>query len=77
MKHFGSIEDLKSVVSGCDVQGRWFWREDHRFHCFRAPTGEALNWWPKTGTLVIQGSPNAELQAALADKASPRQHRLL
>jgi hypothetical protein len=65
MKFYGSVEDLQALVQHCDVSGRWDFREDHRFYAFRAGSGEALNWWPKTGTVLVQGRPNEEFRSRL------------
>lgn len=54
MKHNGSLEDLRSIISGCgftidEVRGQE--------HCqqIRTAEGAIVNWFPSTGTVNIQG----------------------
>lgn len=61
MKQFhGSLEDLKSIVESVGVSGEWSEKPNSGLHCFRARTGEVLNWWPSKGTIQVQGK-NAEV----------------
>jgi predicted nucleotide-binding protein len=56
MKQFhGSIDELKAAVSACNRNGEWSEVPENGLHCFRAKTGEVLNWWPSKGTLQFQG----------------------
>jgi hypothetical protein len=66
MKFYGSVEELQALVQSCGVAGRWDFREDHRFFAFRGRSGEVLNWWPKTGTVVVQqGRSNSAFRMRL------------
>jgi predicted nucleotide-binding protein len=63
MKFHGDPESLHVAVNGCQLVGEW--TETGNKHCFRAKTGEVLNWWPGTGTLQFQGTNAATFEAAL------------
>jgi hypothetical protein len=57
MKKFnGTLTKLKAALAECEMNGDWSERPQNGLHCFRATTGEALNWWPKTKTLQFQGA---------------------
>lgn len=55
MNFRGSVEDIKEIVAACGLEGRWGWRADHRFYAFRATSGETLAWWPRAGSLLVEG----------------------
>jgi hypothetical protein len=52
----GTLEQLKAAVAACNLTGEWSDVPQNGQHCFRARTGEVLNWWPSTGTLQFQGA---------------------
>jgi hypothetical protein len=47
-KFHGPFDRLQAAVAECKLNGNWFERPNG-LHCFRAKTGEALNWWPRPG----------------------------
>ena len=60
----GSIDELKAAVSTCNLNGEW--SEAPGLHCFRAKSGELLNWWPSKGTLQFQGKNQDGFKELLA-----------
>ncbi len=67
MKQFhGSIDELKAAVSACNLNGEWSEVPQNGLHCFRARTGEVLNWWPSKGTLQFQGKNQEAFKGLLA-----------
>jgi len=54
-KFRGDIASLKEIVAACRVRGEWRFIERNGLHQFQAATGESLNWWPSTGTIMFQG----------------------
>ncbi|MDG5970706.1 DNA-binding protein [Sphingomonas sp. S-NIH.Pt1_0416] len=67
-KFRGSYGELKAIVDGIAKSGTWSEGKDgHK--CFRAKTGEILNWWEGSGTFNCQGANSeafmAEVQAAM------------
>ena len=64
MKFNGSIDELKKHVDYISRQGDW--SGDDTKWCFRSKIGELINWWPKTGTLQLQGQGQDKLQTDLA-----------
>lgn len=56
MKQFHrTIEELKTLVDACGLAGEWSEKPENGLHCYRAKTGEILNWWPSKGTVQLQG----------------------
>jgi predicted nucleotide-binding protein len=57
MKQFhGMIDELKAGVQACGLSGKWTESAANGGqHCFRAKSGEVVNWWPSTGTVNFQG----------------------
>ncbi|MDD2310217.1 MAG: hypothetical protein PHH91_11600 [Desulfuromonadaceae bacterium] len=68
-KYYGSIEDLKSIVKNCGIQGTWKPEKSGNSmkHMFRSERGGVINWWT-TGTVMFQGKdPDCSaLERALA-----------
>lgn len=66
-KYRGSIEELKALVEIAGIRGDWD-DDGQGKHSFRSNDGGVLNWWPTTGTISPQGTPEgkARLEAALA-----------
>ena len=64
MKFHGDPETLHAAVTERGLGGEW--TEAGNKRCFRAKTGEVLNWWPSTGTLQLQGTNAATFEAALS-----------
>jgi predicted nucleotide-binding protein len=64
LKFNGTIEELKKHVDYIARQGDW--SGDEAKWCFRSKIGEIINWWPKKGTLQLQGQGLDKLQADLA-----------
>jgi hypothetical protein len=64
VRFFGSLDELKQLISEIDHFGRW--EHDPNLlaekHAYRASTGAVMNWWPKNGTLSIQGPRDAALE---------------
>lgn len=70
MKFHGDLESLRAAVSASQFVGEW--TEASNKHCFRAKTGQILNWWPSTGTLQFQGADAGAFEVTLsAAIASP------
>lgn len=72
-KFRGELTALQAAVGATGRTGAW--EEKSGKHCFRAKTGEVLNWWPSSGTIQCQGYEperfQAEVDAALAGEAPP------
>lgn len=65
-KFLGTFDELKAVVDGTGKTGSW--TEGKNGHqCFRAKSGEILNWWDGKGTLNCQGA-NAEAFLATVEE---------
>lgn len=62
----GSIDELKAAVSTCNLNGEWSDAPQQGLHCFRAKSGEILNWWPSKGTLQFQGKNQEVFKELLA-----------
>lgn len=76
MKKFhGTLKELKSAVESCGFIGDWSEKTESGLQCFRAKTGEVLNWWPSKGTVQFQGKNQegfkSKLTAALVAPAAP------
>lgn len=59
----GSLEELKKLMSDAGISGKWTEAGDR--YTFRSQEGAVLTWWSNTGTILLQGKPQA--QATLAD----------
>ena len=59
MKYHGSLEDLQTYIQGC---GFSIQRVDDIEHGHRITTAEGalVNWYPKTGSISIQGKPEVK-----------------
>lgn len=66
-KFHGEFEQLEAAVASTGKAGEWEVRPSGQ-HCFRAKTGEVLNWWPNTGTWTTQG-PNPQPFAHAVEEA--------
>ncbi len=70
MKQFhGTIDEMKAAVEACKLIGEWSEKPENGLHCFRARSGEILNWWPSKGTLQFQGKNPEPFKASLAAAA--------
>lgn len=68
MKQFhGTIEELKTLVEACALVGEWSEKPENGLHCFRAKTGEILNWWSSKGTVQVQGKSQDAFRDKLAN----------
>lgn len=56
----GTIEELKNRVEALELSGDW--DDSNGKYCFRAKTGEILNWWPSKGTIQFQGKNLTKFQ---------------
>lgn len=66
--HFrGTLAQLKELVSSCGLTGTWMDSVGNGHSQFRTLNGGVLNWWPSSGTLSMQGTPQAKtaLEATL------------
>ena len=62
-KFHGELDELKQLVTSTGKSGTW--SEGKNGHqCFRAKSGEILNWWPSSGTVSFQGSSPEIFEAA-------------
>lgn len=59
MKHTGSLEDLKTIVQACGFTVDEVRDQEHS-HQIRTKQGAIINWFPSTGTVSLQGSPEAK-----------------
>ncbi len=50
------IEAPCSLVDKCGIQGNWL-EEQHGKYTFRSQQGGILNYWPKKGSVQLQGKP--------------------
>ena len=55
MKHRGTLSELKTAVTDCKLEGEWSYRDQNRLYVFHAKSGEIVNWWPRSGTVNVQG----------------------
>lgn len=62
-----SLEELQHLLKEAGVSGQWTYDGQADKHVFRSEDGGVLNWWPKTGTVLVQGQPVAKIpiEAAL------------
>jgi hypothetical protein len=65
MKHRGTLSELKAVVTDCNLEGEWSYREQNRLYVFHAASGEIVNWWPRTAAVNVQGDANIAMAARL------------
>jgi hypothetical protein len=70
MKHRGTLSVLKAAVADCGLAGAWSYREQNRYYVFYAESGEVVNWWPRTGTVNMQGVANVAMMARLEQMLS-------
>ena len=63
MKFHGELDQLKGAVEGAGFKGKWTDEKGH--YCFRAQTGEVLNWYKGTGTLQVQGKGQEPFRTAI------------
>jgi len=52
-KFHETVDDLKEIVASTGAAGEWFEEGDSQI--FRSRDRATLKWWPKTGTLLVQG----------------------
>jgi hypothetical protein len=57
LKFSGSTEDLKAITSLLHLDGHWV--HEGLFDLFRLESGEAINFWPSTGEIRVNGHPGA------------------
>ncbi len=69
MKHKGNLEELQAVVSSIGLSGDWSIAKGGN-HKFDGLSGEVINWWPKTGTVQVQGQNRDAIQNLLAEPIS-------
>jgi predicted nucleotide-binding protein len=74
MKFTGTPDELMSLVSGFGLSMDW--TEENGKICGRTKALAAVvNWWPKTGTLQVQGKEKEKLEtlltAAVSSKTAP------
>ncbi len=69
-KFQGEFSELESLVSELGYRGQW--EDDNGKRVFRSEDKAILNWWPKTGTMQVQGPATAktQLEEALANALS-------
>ena len=62
----GDFSELETLVSKLGYKGQW--NDDNEKKVFRSADKAILNWWPKTGTLQVQGptSPRTEMENTVA-----------
>lgn len=66
-KFHGTIEELKTAVDASGIKGEWTERPENGGHyCYRAKTGEVLNWWPPKATITFQGQNQEAFKASVA-----------
>lgn len=74
MKHHNSLENLQALIETTGFSGTWESGESK--HCFRARSGEILNWYPSTGTIQFQGQKNPafeqKIEEVLGIEISPK-----
>jgi len=76
VKFHGDIDGLKVIVDELGLVGNWTDESGPTGTkwCFRARTGEILNWWPSKGTVQTQGKNSDGLRRFLEpslDKGLP------
>ena len=70
----GSFDELKSVVEKTGLTGNWADLANSG-QCFRASSGEILNWWPRSKKVTVQGSNQEQFKAMLASGDFSAPHR--
>ena len=71
MKFYGSLDELKDVVTACGWAGEWSKRtEPVKVHVFRGEGGQVLNWWPGSGTVNFQGKRQEEFRELFSNVRS-------
>lgn len=68
MEFKGSIHELQAIVTELGIPGCW--HDEGIFYLFHSNDGVTLNWWPKTGVISFQGSPDKKerFKALLEEK---------
>ena len=60
VQYHGTFERLRAVLNAANAEGEW--RALLNGHQqFRDTSGAILNWWPSTGTVLMQGDPEAAI----------------
>jgi len=55
----GSLKELQTLIADAGISGNWK-EEGGEKQCFRSDDGAVVNWWPRTGTLQLQGRSDAK-----------------
>lgn len=55
LKHNGSLDDLKTHINACGFSVTSVEAIEHG-HCVRTAEGATISWYPKTGTVQVQGA---------------------
>ncbi len=61
----GTISELRNEITRLGIVGTWALGGQDGRATFTTDLGQILNWWPKKGTIQIQGRFQKELRAAL------------
>jgi predicted nucleotide-binding protein len=64
MKFHGTLDELKGAVQQIARAGEW--TGDEKKYEFRSKRGEILCWWPRTGSVSIQGQLQEQFKTDLA-----------
>jgi hypothetical protein len=62
--HHGPYQELQDIVLLAGIYG--YWNDFESRKEMRTETGAVLSWWPKKGTIYIQGNPQARAVLASA-----------
>jgi hypothetical protein len=72
----GNYSNLQKYVARIDAEGRW--RDlQHGGKQYRTRAGAILNWWPKSGKVILQGSGSAAQEFGDAFKETGIAEKLL
>lgn len=68
IKFCGTLSELMDAIARMGIAGTWEEMPTGYARC-RCTNGAILNWWPRTGTINVQGrrDAQAELLTALTD----------
>lgn len=73
IKFHGNLGALKKRVAQCGVGGEWRYIARSGQHQFKAETGENLNWWRTTGTILFQDGGFTVLRERYMRRYLPRE----
>lgn len=68
VKFSGNLDKYKAMIEQLGGPGEW--STNGNAHVFRTVSGAIVNWWPKTGTINVQGKDTVKnaMRAAIQQR---------